>query len=348
MQPRAIVSALAMTGFAGLSVGQSWMSVHGNTPGVGGPVVKVQPNLSFGGGQAVFPFSYTGGTTVAVGDTTNDRVNDIIVGAASGTSHVQVVSGADSTVVQSFFAFDPAFTGGVTVASGDVNRDGFADIVVGAASLSSQIKVFSGRDGSVLQSFFAFSPSFTGGVNVAVADTDGDGYGDIVAGTRTGSSQISTFSGRDNSLLNSFFAFAPAFTGGVSVAAADFGSNGRASIIAGTQSRGEQVKIFNNDLSERASFLAYAPSFTGGLNVGVTNVSTFGNSVLVTTNNGFPGLQLFDPLNGSLQSSTFGFWQAGSYVAGNWKAAPVPEPSALLFGLAGIGLWRRRKRALSS
>src|SRR4051794_7920963 len=65
----------------------------------------------------------------------------------------------------------PAFTGGVSVAAGDVNGDGFPDIVTGAGPTGGpHVKAFSGKDGSELFSFYAYDAGFTGGVNVAVGD----------------------------------------------------------------------------------------------------------------------------------------------------------------------------------
>ena len=72
---------------------------------------------------------------MAAGDVNGDGHADIITGAgAGGGPHVSVFSGTDLSILASFFAYDPAFTGGVTVAAGDVNGDGLADIVTGAGA----------------------------------------------------------------------------------------------------------------------------------------------------------------------------------------------------------------------
>jgi len=63
----------------------------------------------------------------------------------------------------------------VYVAAGDVEGDGRAQIVVGAAAGGEpRVSVYS-RTGTLLSSFLAFEPSFASGVRVAVGDIDGDG-----------------------------------------------------------------------------------------------------------------------------------------------------------------------------
>jgi len=87
-----------------------------------------------------------------------------------GGPNITVVSGKDSTVLTSFFAYDVNFTGGVYIAAGDVNGDGFADIICGAdAGGGPNVTVFSGKDlaKTRLLSFFPYDINFTGGVRVA-------------------------------------------------------------------------------------------------------------------------------------------------------------------------------------
>jgi hypothetical protein len=86
----------------------------------------------------------------------------------------------------------PAFVGGVSVATGDVNGDGVTDIVTGAGPGGGpNVRAFSGRDGTLLLSLFAFAPGFPGGTSVAVGDLNADGFADIVTGAGPGGARKS-------------------------------------------------------------------------------------------------------------------------------------------------------------
>jgi hypothetical protein len=165
---------------------------------------------------------FTGGVRVAVGDVNGDGHADIVTGTGGGTaSHVKVFSGADGSVLRSFFAFDTGFTGGIHVAAGDVNGDGRAEIIVGAAAGGGpNVKVFNGATGAVLASFFAYTPSFLGGVTVATGDVDGDGKADVITGAGPGSAggHVKVFSGATGAEIRSFLPYDAGFTGGVFVA----------------------------------------------------------------------------------------------------------------------------------
>src|SRR5262249_23770523 len=152
---------------------------------------------------------------------------------------------ADSALLASFFAFDPSFKGGISLAAGDVNVDGKNDIVVGAGvGASAHVKVIDGTklnqvmangqiaDSALLGNFFAFDPAFKGGIFVAVNKNVlqrdvviGSGAGatthvEVVDGTKMG--QVQSNGQIANSALKaSFFAFGSGFTGGARVAADD-------------------------------------------------------------------------------------------------------------------------------
>jgi Big-like domain-containing protein/putative Ig domain-containing protein/VCBS repeat protein len=244
--------------------------IAGAGPG-GAPHVKVFNGTDLSELASFFAFDpgFTGGVHVAAGDIDGDGRADIIVGAGPGGGpQVRVLSGANLSELASFWAYDPAFDAGVTVAAGDVNGDGRADIVTGAGPGGGpHVRVLSGLDLSELASFFAYDPSFQGGVNVAAGDLDGDGLSDIVtAAGRGGGPHVRVFNAVDLSELASFFAFDPAFGGGVSVATGDIDGDGRVDLILGALD--PHVRILSGvDLSELASFFT-PPGFGAGISVG--------------------------------------------------------------------------------
>src|SRR5262249_52103 len=146
---------------------------------------------------------------VALADTNGDGTPDIIVGRGrGGPPEVKVFDGKTLAVLYDFFAFTPTSTTGIFVAGGDLNQDGFADIVVGRdAGSVPEIKAFSGQGGAQLYDFFAYAPAFSGGVRVAVGDVNGDGFNDVITGNGPGAAgEVKVFSGLGGGKLQDYLA----------------------------------------------------------------------------------------------------------------------------------------------
>src|SRR5262249_12127833 len=131
---------------------------------------------------------FTGGVWVAAGDMNGDGKADIITGADTGGGpHVEIFDGASGALISSYWAFDTGFRGGVRVAVGDVNGDGRPDVIVGAGPGGGpHVRVFSSTSSQLLTEFFAYDPSFRGGVYVGAGDINRDGRADIMTGAGEG------------------------------------------------------------------------------------------------------------------------------------------------------------------
>lgn len=241
--------------------------------------------------------TFRGGVRVTSGDLDGDGRAEIITGAGRGGGpHVRIFR-ADGSVFGGFFAYDPGFRGGVSVAAGDVDGDGVAEIITAPGPGGGpHIRVFR-ADGSAIGSFFAYERTFRGGVNVAASDVDGDRRADIIVapGPDNGSTvKVFDLSGR---LKESFSTFPATFRGGVSVAAGDVDGDGATEIIvAPMRGASPEVRVYSAQGTWQRAFLAYTPGFLGGVALAVGDTDQDGISEIVTGAGpgGGPHLIIFD------------------------------------------------------
>ena len=194
-------------------------------------------------------FSRSFGLSVAgAGDVDKDGYVDFIVGAHT-MGHARVLSGSDGSILYKFWADSPTTDGfGRAVDGvGDVNNDGYDDVIVGAfydddfGQDSGSARVFSGVDGSILYTLYGDSEYDWFGYSVAgLGDVDGDGRGDFAVGapmdkgSGSSSGSVWVFSGVDGSTIYSGFGPTNPEQFGLSVGdAGDVNKDGHPDVVVG-------------------------------------------------------------------------------------------------------------------
>ncbi|MCY2969862.1 MAG: VCBS repeat-containing protein, partial [Planctomycetota bacterium] len=238
-------------------------------------------------GSAVpFP-GFEGPVKVASGDFNNDGVAELVAGAGfGGGPAIAILNSQTGEVMQSFFAFDPAFTGGVFVAVQDTNGDGILDIIAAAGPGGGpEVRIFDGRTLNVLRSFYAYAEDFSGGVSVASIDFNNDGILDLVTGAGPGGApHVKVYDGATNAIISQWYAYPVTFTGGVFVAVGDIGNDGTFEVVTGAGLGGAPVVAVWDPFTGTllSQFYAYAEDFTGGVRVGVNDGNGDGIADIIT------------------------------------------------------------------
>ena len=220
---------------------------------------------------------FRGGASVSEGDLEGNGSEDVVTGAGPGGGpHVRDFGTDGSPRPTGFFAYSPAFAGGVDVALGDVVAESPGDeIITGAGPGGGPHVLVYGRDGTALRSFFAYSPAFRGGVRVSAGDVVPESPGDeIITGAGPGGGPHVLTYRADGLALNGFFAYSPAFRGGVDVGAGDVvPETPGAEIITGAgPGGGPHVLVHRGDGVALRGFFAYPLAFRGGVTVAAGDV----------------------------------------------------------------------------
>ncbi len=234
-------------------------------------------------------------------------------------------SGAASTFLNppgDIAAFPGGFSGSVRVDSGDVNGDGIDDIITAqgpGTGSASMVKIFDGSSALYsgtrveIASFFAYSdqagasqtPGFGGGVFVASADFNGDGFEELVTSAGAGArghikvfnfNVGGVFQGSTPQLRSSFFAYTD-FAGEIRVTTLQVGTTAFLVTGSGAGTSQSDVRAYDNaftigevpDLTMVNPIAQLFPfaGYTGGVSVGAGDTDGDGvDELFVAKNSG--------------------------------------------------------------
>ena len=232
--------------------------------------------------------SYKGSSQIIKHDLDGDGKNEIIV---AGSKKVDIYE-SDGTLKTSFYPYTENYDRGINITVGDLDNNGTLEIVTGTEKGGGpHIRIFNSVGKLINPGFFAYGPEFRGGVNVTIADLEGDGHYEIVAGAGFGGGPHVRVFAADGKLINpGFFAYDPGFRGGVNVAAGDVDGDGVDEIITGPgKGGGPHVKVFDKDGNlDGPSFFAFDQGQRDGVKVVATDMDGDNKvEIIATTTNVF-------------------------------------------------------------
>jgi len=276
------------------------------------------------------------GFSVATCDANNDGREDLIIGAplndgnGASAGHVYVYSGFDGSLLWERDGFAAGDHFGYSVAwAGDVNNDGFDDVIVGApyndanGVNAGRAYVLDGQDGSVLRTVTGQTAGELFGWAVAgIGDINNDGKDDFAVGAPrhahngTDTGRVSIFSGTNGSVLKRLNGDAPGDRFGSSIAGLRFNSSLIYDMIAigspnndAAGTNAGRVKVFLRNISSPACSALVCTQYTiNGGNPG----DRFGASVAIgkVTGTSFADIIVGAPqadLNGSNSGAVYVF-----------------------------------------
>lgn len=227
-----------------------------------------------------YPTDRGTGVDVATGDVNGDGTDEIITVPAKAAAQVKVFR-YDSAkkafvLLAQTFAYDRNSRQGFTVAAGDMDVDGNAEIAVTARANARTVTLLrvKGNQLQIIRRINPFPILFRTGLTIAIGDTYGTGRGQlIVTGGPTYYSDVKIFdiSGR---YLTHFLPTSKAFRGGVDLATLDVDQDGRDEVLTTTFLNGDPgVRVFRYDALRKTftlkqSYYAFARAIKNGFRLG--------------------------------------------------------------------------------
>lgn len=238
-------------------------------------------------------FTDTFNLTVKVGSV---KLESCLVGSVGrgGAPAVTILNPTSKAAIETFYAYDPSYLGGVTTTVGDVTGDGIADIITAPATggVASHITVRDGATQGVLASFYAYDPGFKGRIVIASGDVDNDGMADVIAGVAAdGAPHLVVFSGAELSqgrvqVLTSYYAYDPQFRGGLRIDTGDTDGDGVDEVVAasglGATPHVTVWELNGGTPIPTSSYYAYARDFKGGVYVTCGDIDNDGDDDVIT------------------------------------------------------------------
>ena len=205
--------------------------------------------FKWGGQEQYVHFGYA----LATGDINGDGIPEIIISSPyEGNEEfiecgaVRIFSGVTGQLINTIFGSQSYQRLGYTLATGDMNNDGFDDIIISSFLFDEEgkkdtgrVEVYSGIDASLMYALSA-SEKEQFGYSLAVADINHDGYADLIIGAPDASTEdkircgkVYIYSGIDRQCLFQLEGTKSRDRMGISLGAGDINGDNQIEIVIG-------------------------------------------------------------------------------------------------------------------
>lgn len=227
---------------------------------------------NFKGHFLAYPASFRGGVNMAMIDYNNDGRQEIVTVPASGRAAEVKIFTMAGKLLKSFLAYPSTFSGGASLAVGNVVGSDEAEIVTGTGKGGiPQVKIFN-RQGNVLNSFVAGARRDTSGLRLSLFDADANirrRQSEILVSRQSGTASASLYDFRGG-LRRSWSLFGTNFRGDVKTVAGDLNGDAVKEVIAFPGAGGgPHVRIFDRNGNQRNAFYAFDSQSSAGLNLAI-------------------------------------------------------------------------------
>jgi len=151
------------------------------------PVVKIFSNYSnFLSSFYAYEKNFKGGVNVLAAAINNDKIAEIITAPASEKEPKIKIFNNQAKLQKEFLAYDKSFSGGVNLASGDIDNDGQVEIITGPSlGGGAHLRVFAANGQLKIDPRVFVYIGFRGGISIADGNLNNNGQKIILAATQT-------------------------------------------------------------------------------------------------------------------------------------------------------------------